>query len=102
MMPAMSNRRHYTQSEREHWLAQFDEHPSTATSFCREHGLCYQTFLRWRRQARKIKSSTAASAPFIELELPVRPSTPPSSEVVELTFPGGLTLRIQSQATPQP
>jgi len=105
MMPAMSKRRHYTQFEREHWLSQFDQHPSTATSFCREHGLCYQTFLRWRRQSRDSKPSTTdAPAPFIELELPVRPSssTPPSSEVVELTFSGCLTLRIQSQATPQP
>jgi transposase-like protein len=101
-MIAMSNRRHYTQSEREHWLAQFGKLQSTATSFCREHGLCYQTFLRWRRNARKTKSSTAAPAPFIELEIPARPSPPTCSELVELTFPGGLTLRIQAQTTPQP
>ena len=102
MMAAMSKRRHYTQSEREHWLAQFEKYPSTAISFCREHGLCYQTFLRWRRNARKIKSSTAAPASFIEVELPTRPSTPTCRELVELTFPGGLTLRIQPQTTPQP
>lgn len=102
MMAVMSNRRHYTQSEREHWLAQFDQHHSTASSFCREHGLCYQTFLRWRRQTRQQKSSTAAPAPFIELELPARPANPPRSELIELTFPGGLTLRIQSHATTQP
>ena len=47
-MIAMSNRRHDTQSEREHWLAHFEKQRSTATSFCREHGLCYQIFLRWR------------------------------------------------------
>lgn len=101
-MAAMSNRRHYTQSEREHWLAQFEEYPSTAISFCREHGLCYQTFLRWRRDARRNKSSTDAPVPFIELGLPVRPSTPPKGELVELTFSSGLTLRIQSHSTPQP
>ncbi len=35
MMAAMSNRRYFTQSEREDWLAQFEKHQSTATSFCR-------------------------------------------------------------------
>ncbi len=49
MMGAMSNRRHFTQSEREYWLAQFEKHQSTATSFCRQHDLCYQTFLRCNR-----------------------------------------------------
>lgn len=101
MMAAMSNRRHFTQSEREDWLAQFEKHQSTATSFCRQHGLCYQTFLRWRRDARINKPSAAAPAPFIELALPVRSSTPPKGELVELTFSSGLTLRIQSQPTPQ-
>jgi len=60
-MIAMSNRRHDTQSEREHWLAHFEKQRSTATSFCRDHGLCYQTFLRWRQNARKTISSTATS-----------------------------------------
>ena len=100
MMPCMSNRRHYTQSGREQWLAQFEEYPSTAASFCREHSLCYQTFLRWRREARK--DYTADTASFIELELPAPAVNPTRSELVELTFPGGLTLRIQSPVTSQP
>lgn len=100
MMPCMSNRRHYTQAEREHWLAQFDQHPSTAASFCREHSLCYQTFLRWRREARK--NNTTDTVPFIELELPTPSVSPPRRDLVELTFPGGLTLRIQTPATSQP
>jgi hypothetical protein len=36
------------------------------------------------------------------VDLPTRPSTPKCRELVELTFPGGLTLRIQPQITPQP
>ena len=100
-MPAMSNRRHYTQSERERWLARFTQHSSTASSFCREHSLCYQTFLRWRRQTGK-NTATPAPVPFIELELPTRPANPARSELVELTFPSGLILHVQSHDPSQP
>ena len=93
MMPSMSTRRHYTQQERERWLTKFDQTGSTAVSFCREHQLCYQTFLRWRKAGRE---SNAVSADFIEIEVPAPSSAPLTVQQVELTFPGGLTLRIHS------
>ena len=96
MMVPMSNRRQYTQQEREHWLAQFDQTDSTAISFCREHQLCYQTFLRWRRAKRE--SNRAGNPDFVEIEVPGAPVAPPAAPRVELTFPGGLTLCIHSSA----
>jgi len=96
----MSKRRHFTQSEREQWLARFDSHDSTAASFCRNHDLCYQTFLRWRRLARQ-QHPPSAPGPFIELELPAQSPSSAPHQTVELSFPGGLTLRILPNTSQQ-
>ncbi|MDF1714652.1 MAG: transposase [Akkermansiaceae bacterium] len=93
----MSSRR-TTRKQREHWLAQFDQSNLTAAAFCREHQLSYQSFLNWRRKAQT--NETDAPTEFIELEIPSPRATPiRHSSVVELTFPGGLLLRIHPQST---
>tara|TARA_R110002167_G_scaffold364347_1_gene586117 strand:+ start:184 stop:486 length:303 start_codon:yes stop_codon:yes gene_type:complete len=100
-MADMSTRRHYTRHERERLLALFDHTDSTALAFCREHQLCYQTFLRWRKLARDQVSEPAPE--FIEIEVPSSAPRASAAPQVELTFPGGLTLRIFAPiATPQP
>ena len=88
----MSSRR-TTRKQREHWLAQFDQSTLTAAAFCREHQLGYQSFLNWRR-----KAQPDTPIEFIEVEVP-SPKAPSISQssVVELTFPGGLLLRIHPQ-----
>ena len=91
-MADMSTRRHYTRHERERLLALFDHTDSTALAFCREHQLCYQTFLRWRKLARDQVSEPAPD--FIEFDVPASLSQPSVAPQAELTFPGGLTLRI--------
>jgi hypothetical protein len=100
MMARMSTRRYYTQQDREHWLTKFDQADSTAVAFCREHQLCYQTFLKWRKAGRE--SNIVSGADFIEIEVPTPPPAPPTAPRVELSFPGGLTLRIFTPLSPQP
>jgi hypothetical protein len=93
----MSSRR-TTRKQREHWLAQFDQSTLTAAAFCREHQLSYQSFLNWRRNAQLIEADTLTE--FIEVEVPAPIATPIShSSVMELTFPGGLRLRIHPQSS---
>ncbi len=95
-MLGMSSRR-FTKKEREHWLAQFDQSNLTAAAFCREHQLGYQGFLNWRRKARPAEVKTGTE--FIEVEVPPPTNTPVNhGTVVELSFPGGLLLRIHPQS----
>lgn len=97
MLGAMSYRR-YTEEERAAWLAGFERFTGSAASFCREQGLSYQSFLRWRRET----TPKATGAPeFLELEFPC-PAPVPGAESVELIFPGGLIVRINPQATRRP
>ena len=96
----MSTRRHYTQQERASLLSQFDHRKTTAVAFCQKHDLCYQTFLRWRKNARDL--TTQSETDFIEIDVPTFPPASPAVPQVELSFPGGLTLRIHSQVPIQP
>jgi len=96
-MLGMSSRRS-TKKEREHWLEQFDQSSLTAAAFCQEHQLSYQAFLNWRRKAQSSEADTPTE--FIEVEVPTPASTPIShNSIVELTFPGGLLLRIHPQSS---
>ncbi len=97
MIGPMSYRR-YTQDEREQWLAKFEESSSSAAAFCREHGLSYASFLRWRRQA---GAGVEPPTEFIELEVG-RPGSCPNPEAVEVTFPSGIILRIFAQPAGRP
>lgn len=97
MLGAMSYRR-YTEEERAAWLARFERFTGSAVSFCREQGLNYQSFLRWRRE---VTPETTGAPEFIELALPC-PASAPAAETVELIFPGGLTLRINPQPARRP
>lgn len=93
----MSSRR-FTKRQREHWLAQFEQSNLSAAAFCREHQLGYQGFLNWRRKARPTEAKNLTD--FIEVEVPAPQTTLISHEsVVELTFPGGLLLRIHPQVS---
>jgi transposase-like protein len=96
MLAAMSYRR-TTEDERKGWLTRFERSGSTAAAFCREHELNYQSLLRWRQMA--IAESEGATE-FIELEVPCSASASPA-EAVELTFPSGLTLRINPHPAPR-
>jgi len=96
MLGAMSYRR-YTEEERREWLTRYEQCATSAAAFCREHELNYQSFLRWRQRA---TPGSESSPEFLELEVPC-PVSVPHAETVELTFPGGLTLRINAQPAPR-
>jgi transposase-like protein len=92
------SRRRYTDKQRQGWVAKFERSTSSAAAFCSKHQLNYQSFLRWRREA----GGGAESGPeFLELEVPCPAGTGEAEpEMVELTFPSGLVLRIQPQRAP--
>lgn len=96
MLGAMSYRR-YTEEERREWLTRYEQCATSAAAFCREHELNYQSFLRWRQRA---TPGSESSTEFLELEVPC-PVSVPHAETVELTFPSGLTLRINAQPAPR-
>ena len=93
----MSHRR-YTEKERKAWLAKCDQSTTSAAAFCRKHRLSYQGFLCWRREANRAAGSATE---FIEVDVP-RPVGRMANEAVELSFPGGLVLRIIQQPAPRP
>ena len=97
MLRAMSRRR-YTEKQREAWVAKFDRCDSSAAAFCRRHRLNYQVFLRWQREAAK---KAQPSPQFLEIEVPC-PAPAPQAQMVELTFPSGLVLRIHPQPVARP
>ena len=95
--------RRYTEEERAAWLAKFERTTGSAAAFCREHGISYGSFMRWRGQAEP-GPSAPGPAEFIELDVP-RPATVqggPGGPGVELSFLCGLTLRIVPAPPSQP
>lgn len=89
------SRRRYPDEEKSRLLAEFQASGTTAAAFCREQGLCYQTFLNWRRSAPA--DDPAPERPeFIELDLS-RPADAGSTPtmLVELELGGGIVLRVR-------
>ena len=98
------SRRHYTDKEKIEYLAEFTRSGGTAPAYCREQGLVYQTFMRWRRE-RNGDLELGQSAPateFVEIDLPPGDETSkpdPGSPAVELVLGGGTILRIYPSQT---
>ena len=73
-------------------LLRFDKSSLSATDFCQQQNLSLPAFRRWQR-----KQLAEAGAPgFIELQPPAVSSQPEAPWTLELDFPGGGRLRIQS------
>ena len=94
----MSRRRRFTQQQREELLALFGHSGMTASRFCQEHDLNYQTFLTWRRRERK--SEPLQEIDFVEVQWPLKQQTQDESQNthshrIELLLPGGMSLRIE-------
>ena len=100
--------RRYTEEERAAWLAKFERTTVSAAAFCREHGISYGSFMRWRGNAAPgpgPEPGAIEPAEFIELEIPRPPSEAPPvpcAQSVEIDFPCGLTLRIAPAPAPRP
>ncbi len=67
----------------------------TATAFCRERGIGYQNFLRWKRT---LAEEEAPCGPAF-VELAVQSAAPATVLIAELSFGEGIVLKI---FTPSP
>jgi len=103
----------YTVAERHALVAEQRQSGLSATAFCREHGLVYQTFVGWRRRlaaagddhgspptATPVSPASNTLPEFIELGITESGSTPASDRpdrpwLVELELGSGMTLRVR-------
>ena len=57
-----------SKEEKEQYLALFERSGKPVSAFCREHGLCEQTFYYWRKRLRRVAASVpAVKAGFAEV-----------------------------------
>lgn len=65
----------------------------TASAFCRERGIGYQNFLRWKRTLAAEQSPGGPA--FVELAVEsVAPSLPVTALIAELSLGGGIVLKV--------
>ena len=68
--PGRPTRPHRSTEERDGYLARFEKSGVSAVAFCREHGLCKQTFYNWRQKARRKAGTTTGPIPrFAEVSV---------------------------------
>ena len=83
-------------TSRDERLALVDEQERsglTASAFCRERGIGYQNFLRWKRT--RVPESAAGSPAFVELAVESSaPIAPVPAVVAELSLGGGIVLKV--------
>lgn len=83
---------------RDEQLALVGEHKHSglsATAFCRERGICYQSFLNWKKKAASPDRITTGRAAFVELSVePEAPKATVSPLLAELVLGGGMVLKV--------
>ena len=101
------NRVRSTQAQRQEVLRQFERSGLSGPAFCRVVGVNYQTFVGWRKEARRLSELppaelVAAAEPmtnavrFVEASLPR--SLIPADNSLEIRLPGGASLTISDGA----
>ncbi|MFQ5700158.1 MAG: hypothetical protein ACE5IL_17990 [Myxococcota bacterium] len=76
-------------------LARFDGSGLRASEFCRREGLSRSVFCKWQRSLRNTERREPTG--FVELRQPAETgSTPLAVGELELSLPGGVTLRWRS------
>ena len=89
----MHTRMRTTRDERLALVKEQEDSGKSATVFCRERGIGYQNFLRWKKTM--VPARTPGSPAFVELAVE---SSAPAVEVpplvAELSFGGGIVLKI--------
>jgi hypothetical protein len=90
---AVGARRFRTVEERNEFVALFTKSGLSAAAFCREHGLCEQTFYYWRKQASRSRSAVVAahSAPRFA-EVTVAPAG--ATGAICINLPAGLSIEV--------
>ncbi len=93
----MSQRRRYSDKDKARWLGEFERVGGSAAAYCKERGLGYQSFMRWRSATAKASEvEQVQQAPgFVEIDLTPRRESHAAGALVELDFGGGLVLRIR-------
>ena len=82
-------RRKHTPQQWRQWIEQQRSGKSSVRSFCQQHGLCLQTFYRWRR---KLGGASGDSAEMISVQVVPDGSPIQASNVVSIHLPCGTRL----------
>ena len=83
-------------------FTQFEASRLSAAAFCKQQGLSYGTFMRWRQRMDSTVSDTAEVSGDDWLPIQVSPSAQDDSLTaegwdIELTLPGGVQLRLRAR-----
>ena len=92
-------------------LRRLEDSGLSVAEYCRRHGLCYSTVMRWRREAHVLPDHCEAMPSFVEVEVcpgdegrtAVQSESLERSEpalCAELALPGGALLRIYGNVSP--
>ena len=74
-----------------------------AMVFCRERGIHYQSFLRWRkRTVAPVDAAPVGRAAFVELTVQPGPERPATQLAAELVLAGGMVLRVFAPSPARP
>lgn len=89
----MHTRMKTTRDERLALVKEQEDSGMSATVFCRERGIGYQNFLRWKKTM--VPARTPGSPAFVELAVESRaPAVAMPPVVVELSLGGGIVLKV--------
>ena len=83
-------------------FAQFETSRLSAAAFCKQRGICYASFMRWRQRVASTTPDTAQVS--ADDWLPIQVTTeaqagngPPQDWDIELALPGGIQLRMRAR-----
>src|SRR5579862_3021383 len=83
---------------RDGYLALFEKSGLSAVAFCREHGLCKQTFYNWRQRVRREGAAPARRGRgFAQVAVTDGPA---SSGALCVQLPGGLSIDVAAHTDP--
>ena len=97
-MGTQAVRPHRSAEERSDYLARFEKSGISAVAFCREHGLCKQTFYNWRQKARRMAGAPSRRVPAFA-EVSVSP-VPEVAGAIFVHLAAGLSIEASTGTDP--
>lgn len=85
-------RMRFSREQREALLDAYEASGLTGPQFAALHGVAYQTFATWSQKRRKQSSSPAFPLTLAEVEH--SPDSVPEAPSIDLSLPGGATMRL--------
>lgn len=97
-------RRRYTEQEKARLVRECEHRGIAASAFCRQRGIPYQSFLKWRahRRARRLPRKSAGEFLEFEVAAPTQCVVARTATVVELNLGPQTVLRIFTGGAPNP